>query len=73
MAWVKDRLPGNAIVTRIPSRVLGKRVWPRTPTIVHCEMTTHIGVLPTDILDAVADQSQDQLRFVRLLHPRTGT
>ncbi|KAF9652960.1 hypothetical protein BDM02DRAFT_3088479 [Thelephora ganbajun] len=35
-------------------------------------MTTHISVLPTDILDVVTTQVNDQPRFLRLPHPRTG-
>ncbi|KAF5370784.1 hypothetical protein D9758_001908 [Tetrapyrgos nigripes] len=37
-------------------------------------MTVHVGVLPTDILDAICAglDSREEGRFIRLPHPRTG-
>ena len=74
MARMKDRLTksGNAITLK------SHHVFPTTRpgrdphTTVHREMATHIGILPTDILNAVTTQLQDQPRFLRLPHPRTG-
>ena len=73
-ARVKDRptKPRNTIVLKFRHVPSLKRVLPRSPTIVPREMTTHVGVLPTDILNVVTDKLRGHPRFLRLPHPRTG-
>ena len=74
MAQVEDRFTktGSTIILKSHHVLSPRRVLTATPTVIRYQMATHIGILPTDILDVVTTQLQDQPRFLRLPHPRTG-